>query len=388
MTRPPLTTAARARILVDFLKTEAGSGLLLVTAALVAVVWANSPAGGVYADALGIQLGPFDLQHWINDAAMSVFFLVVGMEIKRELVDGELADLRQAVLPIVGAIGGMVVPAVVYTVLVGGGDASGGWGIPMATDIAIVAGVIALLGRRAPGWLRLFLLALAIVDDIGAIVVIAVFYSSGVSAGWLAAAVGTVLAALAARRWTPVPWPVVCVVLGVACWIALHQAHIHPTLAGVAFGLLTPTKDDDTLEHMEHAIHPWSALVIVPIFALANAGVRIPAHRLDDAFTTRVTWAVIVGLVLGKSVGIAGATLLAVRLRAGVLPAGITRRHVVGGAALGGIGFTVSLFITDLAFTSESLARDARLGVMAGSLVAAITGTLILGKPPMPDEQP
>ncbi len=230
----------RIRPLSDFLHDEAAAGLLIVIAAAIAMVWANSRWYDSYVDlwtteaaiTIGDHVLALDLQGWINDAAMVLFFFVVGLEIKRELVQGELRDRRQAALPIIAAIGGMVVPALVYAAIVGGGAGSDGWGIPMATDIAIVIGVVALLGERAPPWLKLFLLALAIVDDIGAIVVIAVFYSDGVSLAWLLLAIATVVtAAVITPRVTHVG---VYLVLGTVCWLALHEAHIHPTLTGVA----------------------------------------------------------------------------------------------------------------------------------------------------------
>ena len=418
------------RPLTDFLREEASAGVLLVAAAIVALVWANSPWSESYVDmwAHVVTIGSDDhplsltLREWVNDAAMTIFFFVVGLEIKREITQGELRDPRQAALPVIAAIGGMVVPATIYAALNAGGPGAAGWGIPMATDIAIVVGVVALLGSRAPSWLKLFLLALAIVDDIGAILVIAVFYSDDVSLGWLALAVATVGIAASIRRF--VPYTGVYVVLGVLCWFALHEAHIHPTLTGVAFGLLTPvtprrgsglvdvdevadSTDDaidvdiddvgaaaradaparDTVsvvEWLEHMLHPVSAFVVVPLFALANAGIPIPASELGDALSSEVTWGVILGLVVGKTVGIAGATFLAVRTKVGRLPDGVGASTILGGAALGGIGFTVSLFVTDLAFGDTPLGRDARLGVLVASLVAALVGTAILLKRPRP----
>jgi len=277
----------------------------------------------------------------------------------------------------------------------------------MATDIAIVMGVVAILGRRAPTWLKLFLLALAIVDDLGAIVVIAIFYSEGISLSWLAFSIGAVVTAILVKR--HVPWMGVYVVLGGMCWLGLHEAHVHPTLTGVAFGLLAPTTprrntgslDVEELlrrpsfyvaqrvsreakwtvsivEWLEHRLHPWSAFVVVPIFALANAGIRIPASELGAAFSNRVTWGVVLGLVVGKTIGISGATLLAVLFRVARLPQGVTVRYVIGAGALGGIGFTVSLFVTELAFGEAIVGTDARLGVLVGSLIAALIGTAIL----------
>ncbi len=399
----------------DFLHKEATAGLLIVGAATLALIWANSPFSDGYFDLwsthAAVELGSFHLdltlKEWVNDGAMALFFVVVGLEIKREITDGELNDPRQAALPIIAAIGGMVVPAAIYAVLNSGGAGADGWGIPMATDIAIVMGVVALLGKRAPSWLKLFLLALAIVDDIGAILVIAVFYSEGVSFGWLALALGAFAAAVIIRRWLSAV--ALFVALGVVCWFALHEANIHPTLAGVAFGMLAPVRpvrmptliDAEELhlspsieavqrvtrqardsvsvvEWLEHKLHPYSAFLVVPVFALANAGIRIPASELSDAMTNSVTWGVVLGLVIGKTVGVSLATLAAVATGVGRLPAGVTTRYVVGAGALAGIGFTVSLFVTELAFGEEGVGTEARLGVLTASLVAAVIGTLIV----------
>jgi Na+:H+ antiporter, NhaA family len=403
------------RPLTDFLRAEAGAGALLVFAAVAAIIWANSPWSDTYFDVwntdlvLGIgrhQL-VLDLRDWINDVAMVLFFFVAGLEIKREVTQGELRDPRQASLPIIAALGGMAVPAAVFAVFNAGTAASRGWGIPMATDIAIVTGVVALIGSRAPSWLKLFLLALAIADDIGAIVVIAIFYSEGVAVGWLALAVATLVVTFFVR--TRVPFVAVYLALGAVCWFALRQAHIHTTLTGVAFGLLAPVTprlgthliDADELardpgpataarlsrraqlsvsvvEWLEHRLHPWSAFVVVPLFALANAGIDLPGRgQLSEAFSNRVTWGVILGLVVGKTIGISGATLLAVRLKIGRLPGDVTTRNVIGAGALGGIGFTVSLFVTELAFGDAQFADQARLGVIVGSVTAAFIGSLI-----------
>ncbi len=415
---PPIVRTVREQLirpLTDFLHKEASAGILLVVAAAAALIWANSPWQDGYFDLFATEafvgVGDFEialnLKEWINDAAMVLFFFVVGLEIKRELTQGELRDPRQAALPIIAAIGGMIVPATIFASLNAGGDGQAGWGIPMATDIAIVMGVVALLGSRAPSWLKLFLLALAIVDDIGAILVIAVFYSQGVSYQWLALAIGAVAVAALARN--TVQSIGFYIVLGVTCWLGLQQANIHPTLAGVAFGMMAPVTpfrssgmvDADELaenpnvmnallvaeqardsvsvvEWLEHKLHPLSAFLVVPVFALANAGIRVPADQLGDAFTSPVTWGVILGLVVGKTVGISVFTLLAVALRVGALPTGVTPRYVLGAGALGGIGFTVSLFVTELAFGEEEVGTAARLGVLVASLTAAVIGTLIM----------
>jgi NhaA family Na+:H+ antiporter len=402
------------RPLTDFLRAEAGAGVLLVASAVVALVWANSPWSDTYFDlwntqavvGIGDHVLTLDLRGWINDVAMVLFFFVAGLEIKREITQGELRDPKQAALPIIAALGGMAVPALIFTILNGGTDASRGWGIPMATDIAIVTGVVAILGTRAPSWLKLFLLALAIADDIGAIIVIAIFYSDGVSIQWLALAIATLIVAVAIR--SRVDAVAVYFALGAVCWLALHNAHIHTTLTGVAFGLLAPVTprldtgliDADDLardpsastaarvsrqaqlsvsvvEWLEHRLHPWSAFVVVPIFALANAGIRISPDDVGTAFSRPVTWGVILGLVVGKTIGIAGATLLAVSLKVGRLPPDVTTRYVIGAGALGGIGFTVSLFVTELAFGDSVHGTDARLGVLVGSISAAIVGSAI-----------
>jgi NhaA family Na+:H+ antiporter len=416
---PPILVAVNQRLirpLQDFLHKEASAGIVLVGAAVVAIVWANSPFSQSYFDLwathINIDVGShgidLNLKEWINDALMVLFFFVAGLEIKRELTEGELRDPRQASLPIIAALGGMMAPAIIYASLNHGGPGSAGWGIPMATDIAIVMGVVALLGSRAPSWLKLFLLALAIVDDIGAIIVIAIFYSQGVSFTWLAVAVGAVLVAAFIR--TTIYWMPAYVLLGMVCWLGLHEAHVHPTLAGVAFGMLAPItprrpepdyidaaelagrrstvlavavsrqarESVSVVEWLEHQLHPYSAFVVVPLFALANAGIEVPASDLGSALSNRVTWGVILGLVIGKTIGISVFTLTAVKLRIGRLPAGVNTRYVIGAGALGGIGFTVSLFVTELAFGEEIAGTDARLGVLVASVIAAIVGTAIL----------
>ncbi len=396
----------------DFIRNEADAGLVLVGAAIAAVVWANSPWSATYFDLWNYEFGlgvrdwnlTLNLRGWINEVAMVLFFLVVGLEIKRELTQGELRDPRVAALPVIAAFGGMIVPACVYAIATAGDIGSRGWAIPMATDIAIVSGVIALIGTRAPSWMKFFLLALAIADDIGAIVIIAIFYSRDISIVWLVAAVAAV--AIAASIRTRVSTVGAYILLGSICWLALHNAHVNPTLAGVAFGLLAPvtpqresglidaddltrdsgdesalsgTSTTSVVEWLQHKLHPTSAFLIVPAFALANAGVHIPVGDLGASFSSRVTWGVIAGLVIGKAVGITGATLLAVAFKVGKLPTNVTPRYVLGAGVLGGIGFTVSLFVTELSFEHDQLAANhARLGVLVGSLAAALIGCAIV----------
>ena len=392
--RRPDVTASRDRArrtrqaLRAFLRMEASGGIVLVAAAAVALLLANSALSGAY-DALvhaELRLGvgelsiTEDLQHWVNDALMAIFFFVVGLEIKRELVIGELRDRRAAALPAVAALGGVVLPALIFLALVGDGPAARGWGIPMATDIAFAVGVLALLGDRVPGGAKLLLLSIAIVDDIIAIAVIAAVYTATLSLVWLAAAAAGLLAVLVLRvLGVTQVWPYV--VVGVFVWLATFESGVHATIAGVALGLLTPTGDvggRNVLEKLEHRLHPVSAFVIVPLFAFANAGVDLRGGALAEAASGSLAIAVAVALLVGKTVGIGGAALLAQRIGIGALPAGVQSRHVWGLAALGGIGFTVSLFVADLAYDAESLTDQAKVGIFAGSLISAVVGSLVL----------
>jgi NhaA family Na+:H+ antiporter len=416
--RTPPITQRLGRAVREFVDVELAGGAVLVAATVVALVWANSPweAGyrRLWSTELAIALGSHHLEltlrEWVNDALMAVFFLVVGLEIKRELVQGELRTPRRAALPAVAALGGMVVPAAIYAALNATGAGSRGWGIPMATDIAFAVGVLTLLGRRVAPSLKVFLLSLAIVDDIGAILVIALFYSSGISWPALAAAAGILGAVVAARaggiRVTPV-----YVALGAGLWLALHEAGVHATLAGVAMGLLapaaTPTARPDpaeladvatplaarltarlaresvsVAEWLEHVLHPWTSFLIVPVFALANAGVPLSAGALREAAGSPVTAGVVLGLVVGKPVGITLFSWVASRLGIGHLPSGATWAGVVGVAAVAGIGFTVSLFITSLAFSDPALADAARIGILAASLAASLLGAVLLRRLP------
>jgi len=385
------------RAVVEFLKTEAGGGAVLLVAALIALVWANSPWDAAYDDFWHheISVGPSrwavreTLQHWVNDGLMALFFFVVGLEIKREMVCGELRDRRTAALPAVAALGGMVVPAALFRLVTGGGPAAHGWGIPMATDIAFAVGVLALLGSRVPPSLRVFLLTLAIVDDIGAIAVIAVFYSANVEPQWLLAAAGLLGIVVVARplgRW----WVVGFVPVALLVWYCTYRSGVHPTIAGVALGLVTPlgpVGGRPLIERLEAVLHPWSSYLVIPVFALANAGVSLTGDSLGDAAASRLTWAVVVGLVVGKMLGIGAATGLMVRSRLGRLPSGVGPRHVLGAAALGGIGFTVSLFITGLAFSDPALQAQAKVGILAGSTLAALVGASILVRAPAEGSQ-
>ena len=362
------------RRLRAFLSTEVAGGAVLVAAAALAIAWANSPWSAAYFDLWERGAGPLDLREWINEGLMSLFFLVVALEVKREMTTGELQDPRQAALPVFGALGGMLVPAAIYAVINAGGPGSRGWGIPMATDIAFSLGALALVARSLPASLRLFLLTLAIVDDIGAIVVIAAFYSSGVELLWLGVAGAAVGAAVVLRR-ARVPVAPLYVGLGVAMWLALHEAGVHPTLAGVAVGLLVPT---DKVGAWEGRLHPWTSLAIVPLFALANAGVSLSTSALSDALSSSVAWGVALGLVIGKPLGICAFAWGATRLGVAALPQGATWRQLVGTGAVAGIGFTVSLFVARLAFHRNDLIDEATIGILAATVLTLLMATLIL----------
>ncbi|MGH2785591.1 MAG: Na+/H+ antiporter NhaA [Actinomycetota bacterium] len=363
-----------------FLSTEASSGILLLLAAAAALVWANLASGSYersWSVSLTLGSGDWsvanDLRHWINEAAMAVFFFVVGLEIKRELVSGELRDRRTAALPIFGAIGGMLVPSLIYLAVNAGGGGDRGWGIPMATDIAFAVGVLMLFGSRVPPALKLFLLTLAIVDDIGAILVIAVAYTNEISIPALAIAIG-LLAVYAVIPQGPRAG-LLRVPVALAVWVAVSEAGVHATLAGVALALLTKA---DAAPRLEQALHPWTSYLIVPVFALANAGVVFDAVGFDEPPSVRVAAGAAIGLVVGKIVGITAGAAVATWLRLARLPAEVGWRQVIGAASLGGVGFTVSLFVAGLAFPDGPLLDAAKAGVLVGSVVAGLIGALIL----------
>jgi Na+:H+ antiporter, NhaA family len=420
-----------ARPITRFLHVEAASGVLLLAAAVVALVWVNSPWSASYHDlwttdvalTVGRHTLDADLRHWVNDGLMALFFFVLGLEIKQELVSGQLASVRAAAVPALGALGGMVVPAAIYLAVNHGGPGAGGWGIPIATDVAFSLGVLALLGSRAPAGLKVLLLGLAIVDDIGAILVIAVFYAAHLALGWLAVGAAG-LAVVAVLRRLRVWYLPVYGALGVGIWWCTWESGVHATIAGVALGLLTPARplmddvDADRIaaelsadtdvdaaevrdisfrlresvpvaERLADVLHPWTSYVIVPLFALANAGVELSRHRLADAATSRITIGVVVGLVVGKLVGVTAAIGVGTRAGPGEVPEGVTGRHVVGMAALAGIGFTVSLFVAALAFEDDPARLDqAKLGVLAASVTAAALGAVILRSAPPAGDEP
>ena len=401
-----------------FLQTEVAGGVILLAAAVVALAWANSPwrvgYDSVWSTRVQLHVGNLqfdeDLRHVVNEGLMAVFFFVVGLEIKRELVAGELRRWRAAALPAIAAAGGMVLPALLYTAVNVGRPGARGWGVPMATDIAFAIGVVALLGSRVPSPLKLFLLTLAIVDDLGAIVVIAVFYSGGVDLSALALGAAGVVAIVALRalgvRWTPV-----FVALGIAVWYATFESGIHATIVGAVLGLLVPARplaaaavarewaadlsdepepaDVRTMtllanrsmslaERWEHDLHPVTSFAIVPLFALANAGVTLRSDVFQEPGAWAVATGIALGLIVGKTIGISAASWLAVRSGLGRLPEGTSWRQLVGAAAVAGIGFTVSLFITDLAFDGTPMASGAKIAILAASVAAALVGAALL----------
>ena len=420
-----------ARPLQRFTGIEAAGGAVLLVATVTALVWANSPWRASYVDVfhteIAFSFGGYalreDLTHWINDGLMVIFFFVVGMEIKLEFVSGELRERRAAVLPVFAALGGMLVPPALYLAINAGGPGARGWGIPMATDIAFALGAVALLGSRVPPPLKVFLLTLAVIDDLGAIAVIAVFYTELISWAWLAGA-AVILLAVVVLRQIRVRYLPAYVVLGTGLWLCLLESGIHATLAGVTLGLLTPAvplltgvdqahvsarfrgqhersaadvqdvaflnrESVSPAERLTHALHPWSAFIVIPLFALANAGIEVSAKALSSP--ANVTLGVLIGLVVGKTMGIAGFSWIAVRLGFGVLPAGVRFVQLVGIAAIAGIGFTVSLFISGLAFpNSPGLVGEAKVGILVASALAAVFGAaiLVLSAPSVSADEP
>lgn len=399
----------------DFIATEASGAVLLAGAAIVALLWANSPWSGSYealwnsraAISIAGHTLELDLRHWINDGLMTVFFFVVGLEIKRELTDGHLASRRAALLPGAAAVGGMLVPALVY-LAIAGSTAPRGWAIPMATDIALAVGVLAVAGTRIPGSLRAFLLGLAIVDDIGAIVIIAAVYSTGVAFGWIAAAaVGVVVTVVVRQLGVHSTW--VYIIIGVSVWLSLHEAGIHPTIAGVLMGLLAPSTprlrpeliDSDELtdlsgaeavrttselargsisvvEWLQHVLHPWTSYLIVPTFALANSGIAITSNELSAAVRSPITWGVFFGLLVGKPLGVVLATRATIRAGLADAPEDSSKTQMVGVGTAAGIGFTVALFITELALPNPDDQSKAKLAILMASVLATISASLIL----------
>lgn len=387
--------------LQEFLRTEAGAGVVLLVMVPIALIWANT--SGTYEDLwstkLGIHIGfidlDLDLRHWVNDGLMAIFFFVVGLEIKRELVVGELRDPRKALTPVMAAIGGMAAPALIYVAFTNGTDAVGGWGIPMATDIAIVLGFLALAGDRVPLSLKMFLLTLAIVDDIGAIAVIAIFYSDhAFNPLAFGIAIALLVAGYAVRK-AGLRIPYILWVLAVCVWIAVYQSGIHATIAGVALALLTPAvatdikgEKDSPLDRLQHLLHPFSSYLVLPVFALANAGIILSGDAVSDAIDSSTAHGIVAGLVLGKPLGIVLFTAIAIYLLKSKLPGDLSLKKVAAGSVLAGVGFTVSLFITDLAFDDESITQAAKAGVLAASVIAGGVGFALLRLVFKPERNP
>lgn len=373
---------AVVRPLQEFLRAEAASGVVLLACAVAALVWANAHAASYHALFDGPLLGsagpaagataPLTARAIINDGLMAIFFFVVGMEIKRELASGELSSPARAALPAIGALGGMIVPALIYTAFNHGGPGARGWGIPMATDIAFTIGVLTLLGGRVPRALVVFVTALAIFDDIGGILVIAFFYGHGVKWPWLAAA-AALLALLVLAGRTRVARAPVYALAGAALWWLFHESGIHATIAGVALGLAIPVR---LVARFVRVLHPPVAFALMPLFALANSGVTI---RGAGELASPVALGAAAGLLIGKPLGIFGLTWLAVKLRLAPMPGDAAAGQLLGVSIVAGIGFTVALFIAALAFDGAPALLDrAKLGVLAGSLVAGATGFVLL----------
>lgn len=418
----------------EFTQQEASSGILLIIATIIALIWANSPWAESYVHLwetnVTVSLGSFgiskDLHHWINDGLMAVFFFVVGLEIKREVLVGELSSPRQAILPIVAAIGGMAFPAFFYLLFNAGKPAQAGWGIPMATDIAFALGVLSLLGKRVPISLKVFLTAVAIVDDLGAVLVIALFYTSELA--WVSLLVGAgFLIALIAMNRLGVRNPLVYSLLGLGLWVAFLQSGVHATIAGVLLAVTIPVRTrinteefitnagyfleefrkhgktgesvvtnksqraalqaievaaehaQTPLQRLEHILHPWVSNFIMPVFALANAGVVLTGN-LRTTLIQPVTIGIMAGLIFGKQIGVFLASYIAIKLKWADLPSGMTWRRLYGLAWLAGIGFTMSLFITSLAFTETGILEMAKTGILFASLISGTVGAFILSR--------
>lgn len=374
----------------EFLRLETSAGILLICAAVLALIANNSPADFLYAGFLNtpvaIQLGALEIAKplllWINDGLMAVFFFLVGLEVKREVVQGELSSIDKAMLPLFAAIGGMAGPAIIYSYMNwGDGVAMRGWAIPSATDIAFALGVLSLLGNRVPLALKIFLLALAIIDDIGAIVIIAIFYTADLSPQALAlAAVGFI--ALVALNRAGVKAITPYALIGVIVWVCVLKSGVHATLAGVVTALAIPLKgknegDPSPLLQLEHALHPWVAFMVLPIFAFANAGVSFAGLSLSD-LTATLPMGIAAGLFFGNQIAIFAICFTIVKLGLARLPDGVRWSHIYGAGALAGIGFTMSLFVGTLAFDDAAIINQVRLGVLSGSILSAILGYSVL----------
>lgn len=427
MNTPP---ARVVKSIAGFFRTEAASGILLLIAAVAALLWANSPWKGAYEALLhvevAVRIGPWELAksllHCINDGLMAIFFFLVGLEIKRELLTGDLASPQRAALPIAAAIGGMAIPALIYAAINHGSPGAGGWGIPMATDIAFSLGILALLGDRVPAGLRVFLAALAIVDDLGGVLVIAIFYTDSIA--WSSLAYGALLLGLSALlNRLGVRRPLVYGLIGIVLWLLFLRSGVHATVAGVLLAFTIPsrrridtvrfmqeargiidefervddplplTNDDQRvlvreletrceavqppLQQIEQALHSWVAFVIMPVFALANAGLYLGGDFLA-MMSDRIGLGVAAGLIIGKPLGVVGAALLARHLRIAEMPRGVDAWHLVGAGCLAGVGFTMALFISTLAFRDAAQLSAAKAGTLMGSVLSGVIGVAVL----------
>lgn len=374
-----MTTARPLSAIRAFLKSESAGGLLLMASAALALIVANSPLAGGYFHALHIDVAGLSIAHWVNDGLMAVFFLLVGLEIKREVVDGELSTWSRRVLPGVAALGGMLVPALIYVAVNLQSPANlRGWAIPAATDIAFALGVLSLLGSRVPASLKVFLAALAIIDDLGAILIIAIFYTDHLTLWALGGAAVTLGVLVAMNRLKVVSlWPYLLV--GALLWFLFLKSGVHATLAGVILAMTIPIKSGDAhspLHRLEHGLNSWVAYLVVPIFGFANAGVALGQVGLGE-LTAPATLGAALGLFLGKPLGVGLACLAAIKLGWAKPPSGASGSQLFGVSALCGIGFTMSLFINNLAFDAPILQDETKIGVLAGSVLSALLGWLV-----------
>ena len=392
-----MTNRRNERIIMDktfsriqeFIKLETSGGVVLMIAAIFAMIIANTPLSANYDLILGtyikVGIGNFEIAKpailWINDGLMAIFFFLVGLEIKREVLAGELSSFDKAILPIMAAIGGMAVPGIIFAIINWGTPENlNGWAIPTATDIAFALGILALIGSRAPISLKIFLLAIAIIDDLGAIVIIAIFYTSELSLSALSFSVIGFAAAVALNR-MGVQRTAPYLLVGIVMWVFVLKSGVHATLAGVLIAFTIPLKtkneDEALLYKMEHGLHPWVAFLILPVFAFANAGVNFTGIGIDDLLQP-LTLGIAVGLFLGKQIGVFLATWIGVKSGIARLPENVSWKHVYGVACLTGVGFTMSLFIGSLAFTTADVMNAVRLGVVLGSVLSGIIGYLLL----------
>ena len=384
------------RPLRDFLHRESASGILILLASLLGLIVANSPLSENYFTVLewdfnisiGVSLLNLTILKTINYVLMTLFFFVVGLEIKRELTSGHLSSFKNAVTPFIAAIGGMALPAGIYLIIAGDVDANG-WGVPVATDIALAVGLLALVGTSAVASLRSFLLALAVIDDIGAILIIALVYSAGVSTSWSLLAAITVAVIYLLNKFS-VKSTYVYILFGIALWYCMYKSGVHPTLAGVILGLMTPNilKENSKLhdgednqvsviEWLEERIHPWSSFIIVPLFAFANTGVVITSDSINDAINSPIAWGIFAGLVIGKPIGVLASVFIARKINLGQYPQGAKSVDILATGSAAGIGFTVAIFIANLAFSDPATQDLAIFAVIIASLVSALLSVLL-----------